>query len=659
MVLLRLQDISLSYGARPLLKEVNFAISKGERVCLVGRNGEGKSSLLRVVAKEVIPDDGEIIHNSDLKIAKLNQEIPEDLTETVYEVVTSGLSNIGEKLQQYHQLIEAGENVDLDALGRLQQELDRLNAWTIDQRISEILTRLELDGDKQMSALSGGWIRRVLLAKVLVSDPDLILLDEPTNHLDIEMIEWLEKMLIELYQGALLFVSHDRHFLDKIATKIIELDRGHLTEYPGSYSDYQKFKAIELHNEEMERALFDKKLAEEEVWIRQGIKARRTRNEGRVRALKSMREERKERLDRQGKATLHHEEAKKSGKRVILAEDVYLTLGEKPLIKNFNFTLMRGDKVGIIGPNGAGKSTLVKLLLGDIIPDSGLVEQGTQLEIAYFDQLRAKLDLDATVVDNVGEGSDFIEINGKKRHVISWLQDFMFTPERARSPVNSLSGGERNRLLLAKLFAKPFNFLVMDEPTNDLDIETLELLEELVANYDGTLLLISHDRAFLDSVVTSVLVFEGEGRIEEYIGGYSDWQARVIAQEKERQAKEKQAKSKGSDGKRIEEHKNASQSSKSNNADIDNATNSTNNIKSSEVKAKRKLSYKETRELEALPNEIAKIEQTIEELEKLVQANSFYQENHQFQTEKLTELAEQNQLLEQKYERWFDLENNE
>lgn len=645
MVLLRLQDISLAYGARPLLKDVTFAISKGERVCLVGRNGEGKSSLLRVVSKEVLPDEGEIVQSSDLKIAKLDQEIPEDLDDTVYEVVTSGLSEAGAKLQQYHALIEAGAE-DLDLLGRLQQDLDRLNAWTLDSRVNEVLTRLELDGTKRMSELSGGWIRRVLLARVLVSDPDLILLDEPTNHLDIEMIEWLEKTLVDVYQGALLFVSHDRHFLDNIATKIIELDRGNLTEYPGSYSDYQKYKAIELHNEEMENALFDKRLAEEEVWIRQGIKARRTRNEGRVRALKSMREERSERLDRQGKATLHHEEAKKSGRRVILAENVAHTFGDKPLIKNFNFSLMRGDKVGIIGPNGAGKSTLVKLLMGDIAPNSGNIEMGTQLEIAYFDQLRTKLDLEATVIDNVGEGSDFIDIHGKKRHVISWLQDFMFTPERARSPVKSLSGGERNRLLLAKLFAKPFNFLVMDEPTNDLDIETLELLEELVSNYEGTLLLISHDRAFLDSVVTSVLVFEGEGRVEEYIGGYSDWQARV---------------------KQLAKNEATSQANNANSAKRDAASKAAKtegtspNTKMPETPAapKRKLSYKEAREVEQLPKQISELEGAIEALEALIQSADFYQENHEYQADKLSKLAEKNQLLEEKYERWLELENNQ
>ena len=636
MVLLRLQDISLAYGARPLLKEVSFAISKGERVCLVGRNGEGKSSLLRVVSKEVLPDEGEIIQSSDLKIAKLDQEIPENLSETVYEVVTSGLSAVGAKLQEYHQLLDAGDAVDLDALERVQQELDRLDAWTIDSRVSEILTRLELDGNKRMNELSGGWIRRVLLARVLVSNPDLILLDEPTNHLDIEMIEWLEKTLVDIYQGALLFVSHDRHFLDKIATKIIELDRGNLTEYPGSYSDYQKFKAIEMHNEEMENALFDKRLAEEEVWIRQGIKARRTRNEGRVRALKAMRNERSERIDRQGKATLHHEEAKKSGRRVILAEDVSLSFGDKPLIKDFNFTLMRGDKVGIIGPNGAGKSTLVKILMGDLVPDSGIVELGTQLEIAYFDQLRTKLELEKTVIDNVGEGSDFIEIDGKKRHVISWLQDFMFTPERSRSPVKSLSGGERNRLLLAKLFAKPFNFLVMDEPTNDLDIETLELLEELVSNYEGTLLLISHDRAFLDSVVTSVLVFEENGRVEEYIGGYSDWQERV------RQNTTKEVKSS-----KVKEHTSKVVTEKSSQVVVEKNTN------------KKKLSYNEVRELEKLPLLISQLEEAIEELEALVQSSDFYQTDHAHQTEKLTELADKNQMLEEKYERWMELENNQ
>lgn len=642
MVLLRLQDVSLAYGAKPLLKDVTFAISKGERVCLVGRNGEGKSSLLKVVSQEIMPDGGEVVFSDDLKIAKLDQEIPTDLEQSVYEVVTSGLSQVGEKLQQYHAMIDAGDNVDLAKLGDLQSELDRLNAWTLDSRVAEILTRLELDGQKRMNELSGGWIRRVLLARVLVSDPDLILLDEPTNHLDIEMIEWLEKTLIDLYRGALLFVSHDRQFLDNVATKIIELDRGNLTEYPGSFSDYQRFKEIELHNEAQENALFDKRLAEEEVWIRQGIKARRTRNEGRVRALKAMRQERKERLERQGKAVLHHEEAQKSGKRVLYADDISYSVAGKNLIKDFTFTLMRGDKVGIIGPNGVGKSTLVKLLMGDLEPDSGHIERGTQLEIAYFDQLRTKLDLNATVSDNVADGSDFIDIKGKKRHVISWLQDFMFTPERARSPVNSLSGGERNRLLLAKLFTKPFNFLVMDEPTNDLDIETLELLEELVANYEGTLLLISHDRAFLDSVVTSVLVFEGEGKIGEYIGGYSDWQERLAAKNAEMQAAERKRE------KSVAKESQADDKKVSSNLDKKRGENEN---------KPRKLTFKETHELAQLPEIIAQLESDIEALETLVQSAQFYQESHLYQTDKLTELAEKSALLEEKYERWLELEN--
>ncbi|PWD87266.1 ATP-binding cassette domain-containing protein [Ignatzschineria cameli] len=645
MVLLRLQDVSLAYGAKPLLKDVKFAISKGERVCLVGRNGEGKSSLLKVVSQEIIPDGGEVVFSDDLKVAKLDQEIPADLEQTVYEVVTSGLSQVGEKLQAYHAMIDA-DDVDLTKLGVLQSELDRLDAWTIDSRVAEILTRLELDGQKRMNELSGGWIRRVLLARVLVSDPDLILLDEPTNHLDIEMIEWLEKTLVDLYRGALLFVSHDRQFLDNVATKIIELDRGNLTEYPGSFADYQRFKEIELHNEAQENALFDKRLAEEEVWIRQGIKARRTRNEGRVRALKAMRQERKERLDRQGTALLHHEEAQKSGRRVLYAEDISYSIAGKTLIKDFTFTLMRGDKVGIIGPNGVGKSTLVKLLMGDLTPDSGEIERGTQLEIAYFDQLRTKLDLDATVSDNVADGSDFIELKGKKRHVISWLQDFMFTPERARSPVKSLSGGERNRLLLAKLFTKPFNFLVMDEPTNDLDIETLELLEELVANYEGTLLLISHDRAFLDSVVTSVLVFEGEGKIGEYIGGYSDWQERLKL-ERAQQAE----KIEKTEATRKREKSSAKESP-------DNGKTAGNDReKAGDEKKPRKLTFKETHELAQLPEIIAQLESDIESLESLVQSAQFYQESHLYQTEKLTELAKKSELLEEKYERWLELEN--
>ncbi len=628
MPILRLDQLSLAYGARPLLSDVDLTIYRGERIALVGRNGEGKSSLLRVIAKEVEPDGGQLHHDAGLKIAKLDQEVPTDLSVTVYHFVASGLAQVGEYLSEYHQLLSS-EPEQLERLASLQESLDRLDGWNSEQRIDEMLTRLELEGDWQMAELSGGWIRRALLARALVSDPDLLLLDEPTNHLDIEMIEWLEEVLTTHYQGTLLFISHDRLFVDALATKIIELDRGVLTEYPGSYRDYLEQKAIELYNEEQQWRAFDKKLAEEEIWIKQGVKARRTRSEGRVRELERMRKERAERLERQGVATLHYEEGGYSGKRVIVAEGLTFSGADGPLIKDFSLVVERGDRIGIIGPNGAGKSTLIKLLLGRLTPDSGTVERGTGLEVAYFDQLRGELDLERTLLENVVEGSDFVEIGGKRRHVMGWLQEFLFTPERARSPVKSLSGGERNRLLLAKLFTRPFNLLVMDEPTNDLDLETLELLEELLHNFQGTLLLISHDRHFLDQVVTSILVFEGAGKIGHFLGGYSDW-AKVRDKEgvKQEEIGKEGAANKGRER----------------------ATNR-------ERKGRRKLSYNEQRELAQLPERIEHLECRSTELTERTQESAFYEQPHEEQAALLKELSQIAAELEAAEERWLELES--
>ncbi len=635
MAILTLHNISLAFGDRPLLKELDFTLERGDRVALIGRNGEGKSSLLKVILGDVVPDDGEIVIDRGYRIASLSQEIPRDLTQTVYDVVAEGIPKVGQKLVEYHQLLlQPADQMDLDKLGRLQQEIDALDGWSLDQKVMTIITQLALPKDEIIANLSGGWIRRVLLGKALVSEPDLLLLDEPTNHLDIDAILWLEEMLLKNYSGALLFITHDRQFLGKIANKIIELDRGVLSEFPGDYQNYLRRKEEMMHAESQERALFDKRLAEEEVWIRQGIKARRTRNEGRVRALKVMREQFKERISKQGVAKLNFEEGRESGKRVISAENISFTIGGKLIVDNFSTTLMRGDRIGMIGANGAGKSTLLKLLFQQLEPQSGKVDVGTKLEIAYFDQLRSALDLEKSVIDNVAEGSDFIEINGKKQHIIGWLQDFMFTPEKARSPVKALSGGERNRLLLAKLFAKPANVIVLDEPTNDLDIETLEVLEELLLSFEGTLLIVSHDRAFIDKTVTSTLVFEGNGQISQYVGGYTDWlesseSRKYFANTDIGQQKTTAKKSPIIESKPIEP----------------------------EVRIQKvKLSYKETRELETLPKLLETLEQEIDALSQQTQNVDFYQRSHVEQTKVLDEIAKKNEALEEAFMKWEELE---
>lgn len=638
MAILTLHNISLAFGDRPLLKDLDFTLDKGDRVALIGRNGEGKSSLLKVILGDVIPDDGEIVIDRGYRIASLSQEIPRDLTQTVYDVVAEGIPDVGQKLVQYHQLLSLPEDqMNLDQLGRLQQEIDALDGWSLDQKVMTIITQLALPKDEIIANLSGGWIRRVLLGKALVSEPDLLLLDEPTNHLDIDAILWLEEMLLKNYSGALLFITHDRQFLGKIANKIIELDRGVLSEFPGDYQNYQRRKEEMSHAENQERALFDKRLAEEEVWIRQGIKARRTRNEGRVRALKAMREQFSERISKQGTAKLNFEEGQESGKRVISADNISYSIGDKEIIHNFSATLMRGDRIGLIGPNGAGKSTLLKLLFQQLEPQTGKVEVGTKLEIAYFDQLRSALDLEKSVIDNVAEGSDFIEINGKKQHIIGWLQDFMFTPEKARSPVKALSGGERNRLLLAKLFAKPANVIVLDEPTNDLDIETLEVLEELLLSFEGTLLIVSHDRAFIDKTVTSTLVFEGKGNISQYVGGYTDW---LESQESQKYFVNTSTEQQGKTDKKDKKIPMADKKEPEN-----------------EVRVQKiKLSYKETRELEALPQLLETLEEEINVLSQQTQNSDFYTKDHLEQTKVLDALADKNDELEKAFMRWEELE---
>lgn len=489
MALIHLRNITISFGSAPVLNQVDFSLNRRERVCLVGRNGAGKSTLMKLIAGAIKPDDGEIALERGIKIAQLAQEVPQNISGKVFDLLAAELLNIAD--------------------------------WEIRQRVAELLSRLTLDGDAEFATLSGGLKRRVLLAKVLIVAPDLLLLDEPTNHLDIENIVWLEQFFSK-YCGTLLFVTHDRFFLQKIATRIVELDRGNLTSWECDYATYLQRKQDFLVAQEKHNALFDKRLAQEEVWIRQGVKARRTRNEGRVASLKKLRLERQARREVIGSVKMEIQKTNNSGKLVIEAEKISYGYVQ-PIIKNFTTTILRGDKIGIIGPNGCGKTTLLRLLLGDLIPQTGVIKIGTQLQVAYFDQLRNQFDEEKTLRENIALGSDYVTINGKARHIISYLQDFLFSPERALSPVNQLSGGERNRLLLAKMFTKPSNVLVLDEPTNDLDIETLELLETLLVDYPGTILLVSHDRTFLNNIVTSTLVFEGAGQVSEYVGDYDDW----------------------------------------------------------------------------------------------------------------------------------------
>ena len=624
MALIKLESACLAYGHVPLLDKVDLQIDAGERVCLVGRNGAGKSTLMRVMEGKAELDDGGLWKKPDLRVGILSQEVPQLDDLTVYDVVAGGLDHMGKVIADYHHVLHEMETDFSDAinnkLARLQDEIDSNDGWNLEQRITAVITKLELPEDALMASLSGGYKRRVMLARALVLEPELLLLDEPTNHLDVEAIQWMEDFLLS-FNGAVLFITHDRTFLRHLATRIVELDRGKITSWPGDYDNYIKTKEERAVIEEQQNALFDKKLAQEEVWIRQGIKARRTRNEGRVRALESLRKERSERLNKLGNVNLQIEKGADSGKIVAEAENISKSFGDKVIVKSLTTKIMRGDRIGILGPNGVGKSTLLKMLLGDLESDTGKVDLGTKLSVAYFDQQRAVLDPEKTVADNLNFGSDTITINGRSRHVMSYLQDFLFPPERVRSPVKSLSGGERNRLLLARLFIQPANLLVLDEPTNDLDVETLELLEELLCNYDGTLILVSHDRTFLDNVVTSTLAFEGDGVINEYVGGYDDW----LRQSKERASNKK---NKSSTNKKVE---------------------------SKPEKKKTKLSYKDQYELDTLPQKIESLETEQTEIQNKIAEPDFYQQDKKDVDKVLARLGELEKELEVTYARWEEL----
>ncbi len=623
MPLLQLKSIQLHYGATPLLDNIEFSIEQRERVALVGRNGAGKSTLLKIIMGQITADSGEIIGEPNLRIARLEQDVPQDLHGDVYDVVAEGLGELGQQIADYHHVIhQLDEPGAMDRMAKLQTAIENANGWEMEQRISNVLTRLSLPEDARFESLSGGLKRRVLLARALVSDPQILLLDEPSNHLDIESIQWLEDFLLGS-QMTLIFITHDRAFLQNLATRIIEIDRGELTSWPGDYDTYLKRKAAALEEEATRNALFDKKLAEEEVWIRQGIKARRTRNEGRVRALKKLREERSQRRERQGTAKMQIQDGEKSGKQVIEAIKINHAFDDKVILKDFCTTIMRGDRIGIIGPNGVGKSTLINILLGRLEPQGGEVKLGTKLDVAFFDQLRSELKMNLTAQENVAGGSDNVMINGKPKHVISYLQDFLFAPDRARSPITKLSGGERNRLLLAKLFATPSNVLVMDEPTNDLDIETLELLEELVMNYQGTLLLVSHDRAFIDHVVSSTLVFEN-GNVNEYVGGYEDWIRQRETPDQMKKSSEKNAQK--------------------------------NSIPNTAVKPKKR-SYKAQRELDQLPLKIEELENAISEIEVEMSDPDFFKNERDLIDAKTQALQTFQSELEKVFARWEELED--
>ncbi|MBD3820772.1 MAG: ATP-binding cassette domain-containing protein [Thiotrichales bacterium] len=631
MALLFLRDMQLSYGTQTLLDHIHFQIEPNERVCIVGRNGEGKSTLLKVIEGSIEADDGSRIVQDGIKIAKLQQEVPHDMHGSVFHIISQGLGDIGELIEQFHQLShEVAENYSdevLDKMTKAQQKIEAADGWGFSQRVETVISKLGLPADAEFSSLSGGMKRRVLLAKALVQEPDILLLDEPTNHLDIPSIQWLEDFLKNL-NCSLVFITHDRAFLQALATRIVELDRGSLSNWECDYQTYLQRKEEKMEAEAKSNAEFDKKLAQEETWIRQGIKARRTRNEGRVRALEKLREEHKARRSVQGKAQLQSNVGDKSGKQVIEVEALSFAWPNQTVVQDFSTMVMRGDKVGIIGENGCGKSTLLNLLLGKLEPQSGSVKLGTNLQIAYFDQHRAQLDEEAPVIESVLEESDYIEINGQRKHVMGYLQDFLFSPERARQPVKALSGGERNRLLLARVFAKPSNLLILDEPTNDLDVETLELLEELLLNYQGTVLIVSHDRAFLNSVVTSSIVFDAPGIVNEYVGGYDDWLRQrpegftALHAANEKPTADKQA---------------------------SNASSTT-----TDKPKTKKLSFNEQREYDALPGLIESLEQALEQAaEKMSEADFYQQEGYQ---QVLDDMAKHEAELEQAFERWEILE---
>ena len=625
MALISLQGLKLAFGGPELLDGVTLQIEQGERVCLVGRNGAGKSTLMKIISGEVIPDAGEVIRSQGVRIASLEQEVPQDLTGTVFEFVSAGLGSLVDQLSEYHSLsIRLSHGEDTGAIAELERVhhlIEAAGGWHIQQRVETVLSRLRLDPDANVPELSGGYKRRVLLARALVNEPDLLLLDEPTNHLDINSISWLEEFLLG-FSGAILFITHDRRFLQVLATRIIELDRGRVTDWPGDYSTYLTRRQAQLGAEATQNALFDKKLGQEEAWIRQGIKARRTRNEGRVAALEEMRRKRLARRQQTGSAVMRLNEAERSGRLVLEAKGLGYDYEGAPLIRDFSTVIMRGDKVGIIGPNGSGKTTLLRTLLGSLEPQKGSVRLGTKLQVAYFDQHREQLEDDKSVVENVGDGYEHVTVNGKTRHIISYLGDFLFPSERARLPVKALSGGERNRALLAKLFTKPSNVLVMDEPTNDLDTDTLELLEEMLMEYEGTVLLVSHDREFLNNIVTSTIVFEGDGRLVEYVGGYEDW---LRQRRPEDPVKSQKA------------------------------------VRSEKPRTRlgrpRVLTFREKKELETLPALIESLEAEREEIYKSLAGPDFYRQAGNRVPESEARIDEIEREVTAAYERWDVLES--
>ncbi|WP_294615421.1 ABC transporter ATP-binding protein [uncultured Gilliamella sp.] len=638
MSLINLTNAYLSFSDAPLLDHIDMSIEEGERVCLVGRNGAGKSTLLKVLNKEVLLDEGQIIYENNVVVSRLQQDPPRDIQGNVFDFVAEGLQEQAQLLKAYHELSHLIERdaseANLAKLAKMQEQLDQQNGWQLNNRISNIISSLSLDGEALLSSLSGGWLRKAALAKALVCQPTVLLLDEPTNHLDIETIQWLEEFL-KSFNGSIVFISHDRSFIRQMATRIIDLDRGKVASWGCDYDSYLLGKEEALRVEELQNAEFDKKLAQEEVWIRQGIKARRTRNEGRVRALKAMRQEYSQRRQVMGSAKMQIEEALRSGKIVFELEHVSYQIADKQLVNDFTVQVLRGDKIALIGPNGIGKTTLLKLMLGDIEPTSGTVHCGTKLEVAYFDQYRLELDPEKTVMDNLAEGKQEVMVNGRSRHVLGYLQDFLFPPKRARTPVRALSGGERNRLLLAKLFLKPSNLLVLDEPTNDLDIETLELLEELVNDYQGTVLLVSHDRQFVDNVVTNCWFFEDKGHIGVYAGGYTD------ALQQQQQTRPVTTK--------VEITNNSKSTKKEDNRVI--------NQNNQPTKKKVKLSYNEQRELTQLPSKIEQLEAEITALQAQIGQSDFFNQPHEQTNLILQTLADKEAELETVFARWELLES--
>jgi len=628
MALLGMHDVSIAFGGPPVLDRANLAIERGDRVCLLGRNGAGKSTILKLLDGTMQPDSGEIVRQTGAAVTRLEQDVPTDVAGSIFDVVAAGLGEAGTLLARYHEAAHrastSGDERALRELDRLHQALDAAHAWELQTRLDTVLSHLGLEPDAAFDDASGGRKRQTLLARALVREPDVLLLDEPTNHLDVEAIEWMERFLLD--RGiTLVFVTHDRAFLRRVATRIVELDRGRLVDWGGDYDTYLERKDAALSAEAKEWAEFDRKLAQEEVWIRTGIQARRTRNEGRVRALEAMRVERGGRRERTGSVKLQVQEGERSGRLVVEARDVSFAYAGRPIIRDLSTTIMRGDRVGIVGPNGSGKTTLLRLLLGELQPDSGTIRLGTNIELAYFDQLREQLDPDRSVVASIADGADFIDLRGGRKHVLGYLQDFLFSPDRARTPVRALSGGERNRLLLARLFTRTFNLLVLDEPTNDLDIETLDLLEELLIDFPGTLLVVSHDRAFLDNVVTSTLVLEGGGRVGEYVGGYSDWLRQRKPPEPEKAAPRPRP---------------------------------TETPARERAPKKRKLSFKETHELAALPEKIEAVEAERDTLYASLADATFLRDGRAVADAK-TRLAELEHEIETLMARWEELESVE